>query len=453
MKMTFLVAFLGLICVASPVLSNYQPNWSSIDSRPLPGWYDRAKIGIFLHWGVFSVPSFHSEWFWEDWRSAHEPEVTNYMKQNFRPNFTYEEFAANFRAEFWDPNQWAELFVKSGAKYVVLTSKHHEGYTLWPSVYSFNWNSMDVGPKRDLVGELAQAVRKHNLTFGVYHSLYEWYNPMYLADKANGYTTNRFVAHKIRPEMEELVRAYRPDIVWSDGDWDAPDSYWNSTDFLAWLYNESPVRHTVVTNDRWGRDISCHHGGFYTCTDRYNPGKLVAHKWENAMTLDRKSWGYRREARLADYLSFEELLTEVVSTVSCNGNILINIGPTSEGTIKPIFEERLTQLGAWLKVNGRAIYGSRPWTVQNDTVDGRVWYTQTETGTVHAHLLSGPLLNQTVLFASMPAKLVHGVSMLGHIDPLDWIEDHPTGGTKVLFPLINPAQVTFGYVFEFILRH
>lgn len=109
--------------------------------------------------------------------------------QTYYPNgFSYPDFAHNFRAEFFDPNQWADIFAASGAQYVVITAKHHEGYCNWPSPVSWNWNSNDVGPKRDLVGDLADAVRsKTNLRFGIYHSMFEWFNPLYLADKASGY--------------------------------------------------------------------------------------------------------------------------------------------------------------------------------------------------------------------------------------------------------------------------
>ena len=134
------------------------------------------------------------------------------MKKNFKPDFTYEEFAPQLTAEFYEPEKWADLFKKAGAKYIVLTSKHHEGYTMWPSRYSYSWNVMDVGPKRDLLGDLAKAVRHHNLTFGLYHSLYEWYNPMWLSDKKNGFKTTEFVKNKIRPEMEELVNLYKPSV-------------------------------------------------------------------------------------------------------------------------------------------------------------------------------------------------------------------------------------------------
>lgn len=199
-----------LFLVAGGVLADagrYSPDWTSLDTRPLPTWYDDAKVGIFLHWGVFSVPSFGSEWFWWHWQHDMNVAYLKFMLENYKPGFTYAEFAPQFTAQFFDPDRWADLFYKSGARYVVLTSKHHEGYTLWPSKVSWNWNAGDVGPKRDLVGDLAAAIRKkgEKVRFGLYHSLYEWYNPLYLADKAAKWTTNDFVKGKTMPELREVV--------------------------------------------------------------------------------------------------------------------------------------------------------------------------------------------------------------------------------------------------------
>lgn len=125
-------------------------------------------------------------------------------------------------------------------------------------------------------GDLAKAVRSKSMTFGLYHSLYEWFNPMYLSDKNTSFIENTFVERKMLPEMYELINEYKPDVLWSDGDWEANDTYWNSLEFLAWLYNDSPVKNSIVTNDRWGIDIPCKHGDFYSCKDRFNPGKPLA---------------------------------------------------------------------------------------------------------------------------------------------------------------------------------
>ncbi|KAL4234690.1 Tissue alpha-L-fucosidase [Mactra antiquata] len=433
----------------------YEPNWQSLDSRPLPGWYDESKIGIFLHWGVFSVPGLLSEWFWKQWVTEKDPAAVAFMKNNYRPDWTYQDFAEQFTAALYNPDDWAELFNASGARYVVLTSKHHEGFTNWPSKYSFSWNSMDVGPNRDLVGELAESIRKKtNIHFGLYHSLFEWYNPLYLEDKANNWTTKDFVAFKTLPELYEIVNRYKPEVVWSDGDWEAPDTYWNSTEFIAWLYNESPVKDTVVTNDRWGNGVMCHHGGYYTCSDRYNPGKLQPRKWENAMTIDKQSWGYRRNANLSDMLTMEELIATLVETVSCGGNILINVGPTPDGLIIPLFEERLRNLGKWLNINGEAIYSTVPWKYQNDTVTPNVWYTAKKSPNgldVFAIVLKWPSPGQLYLKCPMTTEETK-VMLLGYGEPIKW-EKAKTGGINLQIPNIPFKSMPCDYAWVFKMEN
>uniref|UniRef100_A0A1A9ZKH0 Putative alpha-L-fucosidase n=1 Tax=Glossina pallidipes TaxID=7398 RepID=A0A1A9ZKH0_GLOPL len=353
----------------------YEPTWSSLDRRPLPSWYDEAKVGIFIHWGVYTVPSMGSEWFWINWKNKNEKYV-KFMEKNYKSDFSYQEFARDFNAELFNATQWALLFRDAGAKYVVLVSKHHDGYCLWPSPQSFGWNSMDVGPKLDIIREVSSAIRQHtDLRFGIYYSLFEWFNRLYLNDKLHLFMRQDYVDNKMIPEQMYLVKTYQPEIIWSDGDWEAPVKYWKSQEFLAWLYNDSPVRDTVVVNDRWGIGTSCHHGGFHNCADRYNPQTLLKHKWENCFTFDKTSWGQRFDIKLSDFLTMEEIISQIVTTVSCNGNVLINVAPTKYGTILPIFEERLREMGKWLKINGEAIYGSKPWHQQNDTLTANVWYT------------------------------------------------------------------------------
>ncbi|KAJ8974173.1 hypothetical protein NQ317_004850 [Molorchus minor] len=437
-KQNLLFSFLLVAIFASFVsnsIADYEANWDSLDSRPLPSWYDEAKFGIFIHWGIFSVPSFGNEWFWSEWK-GNDPTFVNFMQENYPPDFTYQEFAKDFRAEFFNASEWAEIFANSGAKYVVLTAKHHEGYTLWPSTYSYSWNSMDIGPHRDIVGELAAAVRAKGLAFGVYHSLYEWFNPLYEADKQSNYVEKNFVYNKVLPELKELVENYNVSILWSDGEWEANSDYWNSTSFLAWLYNESPVKDEVVVNDRWGNDATCSHGGFITCSDRYNPGTLQEDKWENAMTMDKASWAFRRNARLSEYYGITDLILNLVSTVSCGGNILMNVGPTSYGTIAPIYEERFTQLGTWLSINGEAIYGTQPWTFQNDTTSWGVWYTSKDT-TVYAIVVHWTWYENILSLGSPVDYFTDNnptVTMLGNEEDgnLEWKIDD--GNLLVYFP-------------------
>ncbi|KAJ8399423.1 hypothetical protein AAFF_G00411350 [Aldrovandia affinis] len=391
--------------------SQYEPTWESIDSRPLPVWFDQAKFGIFVHWGVFSVPSYGSEWFWWYWQGQKLKSYIDFMKRNYPPAF-------------------------------MLTTKHHEGFTLWGSKYSWNWNAVDVGPKRDLVAEIADALRAHSsLRLGLYHSLFEWFNPLFVSDATNKFTTNQFPTAKTLPELYEIVTKYRPEILWSDGDGNAPDNYWNSTGFLAWLYNESPVRETVVTNDRWGYGTICKHGGYYTCTDRYNPGHLLKHKWENCMTIDQKSWGYRRNAELKDYLTIEDLLKTLVETVSCGGNLLMNVGPTHDGRIAPIFEERLRQVGQWLMVNGEAIYNTSAWRAQNDTSSPGVWYTwRPQEGAIYAVFLQWPDSGYVALNEPLVLEGKTEVVLLGYAQPLKWQPLKPMG-LKVLLPQLTPSHM------------
>lgn len=369
----FLPSFLLFTTFIAQAQKTYQPTWESIDSRPIPGWFEDSKFGIFIHWGLFSVPAWaptgdkiptyskYAEWYWK--RSNDNDAVgkmfREYHNKTFGADFKYQDFVKDFKAELYDPGKWAEIIKNSGAKYVVLTSKHHEGFTLWPSAHSWNWNAMDVGPHRDLAGDLVTAVKAKGLKMGFYYSLYEWYSPLYKE------SVNRYVDEHMLPQMKDLVNRYKPDIVWTDGEWDHPSEVWKSTSFLAWLYNESPVKNDVVVNDRWGKETRSKHGGIYTTEydlvhEENSSGKKIEHPWEECRGIG-GSFGYNRNENLEDYSSSAQLIHILIDKVARGGNLLLNIGPTADGRIPVIMQQRLADMGAWMKINGEAIYNTRAW--------------------------------------------------------------------------------------------
>lgn len=374
MKRTVLnLLFLAFLVSSQAVFSQpYTPDWASIDSRPVPEWYSDAKFGIFVHWGLYSVPAWapasadinvyakYAEWYW--WRinenSTAGKLFREYHDQRYGPGFYYQDFAGGFRAEHFQPAQWAQLFKASGAGYVVLTSKHHEGFALWPSAQSPNWNSVDIGPHRDLCGDLTQAVKAAGLHMGFYYSLYEWYHPLYHSH------VSQYVDHHMMPQMKDLVTRYEPEIIYTDGEWDHPSETWKSTEFLAWLYNESPVKESVVVNDRWGKETRSVHGGYFTTEyDMVHDNKGIGdatRPWEECRGIG-TSFGYNRIETTEHYMTSDALVDLLVEKVATGGNLLLDIGPTADGLIPVIMEQRLLDMGAWLTVNGEAIYGTRPW--------------------------------------------------------------------------------------------
>ncbi|WP_121356982.1 alpha-L-fucosidase [Flavisolibacter nicotianae] len=374
MKRTFLFLLSVSLFSTGFAQKKYNPTWESIDSRPIPTWFTDAKFGIFIHWGLYAVPAWgpvgkewpvyskYAEWYWYRMQSD-SSKVGNAFRafhaKTYGPNFRYQDFANSFKAELFNPDQWADLFAASGAKYVVLTSKHHEGFTLWPSKESWNWNAVDVGPHRDLAGDLTRAVKKKGLHMGFYYSLYEWYNPLYHTN------VGRYVDEHMLPQLKDLVTRYSPDVVWPDGEWEHPSSTWKSTDFLAWLYNESPVRETVVVNDRWGKETRSKHGGYYTTEydligDVNSKEIKMAHPWEECRGIG-GSFGYNRAETLQEYESSASLVHLLIERVAKGGNLLLDIGPAADGTIPVIMQQRLLDMGRWLQANGEAIYGTQAW--------------------------------------------------------------------------------------------
>ncbi len=349
----------------------YQPTWESIDKRPTPQWFKDAKFGIFIHWGVYAVPGWSTKGNYAEWYQQ-GLQTTDTARQRFhKAKFgerTYYDLANDFKAELYNPDDWAKLFERSGAKYIVLTSKHHDGFTLWPNenankTWGFPWNAKDIGPKRDLLGDLFKAVRKTSVHAGMYYSLYEWFNPLWKSDP------KKYATEHVWPQMKELINTYQPDVFWTDGDWDAPAETWKSQEFLAWLFNESPVKDKVVVNDRWGSGVRFHHGGIFT--PEYQPDlDFEDHDWEESRGMG-YSYGYNREEDAWDYNSTQSLIIALIDKVSRGGNFLLDIGPDEHGKIPPIMQDRLLEIGNWLKINGEAIYNTRRWKTPMQWSEGR----------------------------------------------------------------------------------
>ena len=352
---------------------NYESNWNSLDARPTPQWFKDAKFGIFIHWGLYSVPAWgpkgsYAEWYLNGLNNGDTARL-RYHEENYGKDFPYWKFIDLFKPDHYDPDKWATLFKRSGAKYVVLTSKHHDGFCLWPSEQSRGYNSVSGAAGRDLLGDLDRSVKKVGLRSGLYYSLYEWDHPDYPEN------VKTYVADHMLPQFKDVVQRYEPDIIFSDGEWDRDSREWKSEEFLAWLYNELNAPDDVVVNDRWGGETRFRHGGYFST--EYDPSsghineEFIDRGWEECRGMGR-SFGYNRNEEPEDYSTSDQLIRMLVDIVSRGGNLLLNIGPRSDGTIPELMVNRLEDIGSWLEKNGEAIFET---TINRKISSGKVRFT------------------------------------------------------------------------------
>lgn len=380
------ISLLFVLLSFASLSAQYQPHWDSLDKREVPQWWQDAKFGIFIHWGLYSVPAYapvnevdgiyekYAEHYYNRLLTGNKFFQDFHAKQ-YGEHFKYADFAPLFKAEYFNSDEWAELFREAGAKYVVLTSKHHDGFCLWPSTQSPHWNSVVMGPHTDLIGKLSTSVRNTGLRFGLYYSLLEWAHPLYSQP-----TIEKWVDRHMIPQMKELVNNYKPEIIFSDGEWDYDSKTLKSEEFLAWLYNESPVKNSVVVNDRWGKETRSKHGGYYTTEydlvhSQQGIGDNADHPWEESRGIG-TSYGYNRFETTEHYLSSKQLIDILIDKVANGGNFLLNIGPDATGMIPVVMQERLLDIGKWLKVNGDAIYFSQPWKRPNRPKNENLLFTR-----------------------------------------------------------------------------
>jgi alpha-L-fucosidase len=450
----------------------FQPTWESLRNYKVPEWYLDAKFGIFIHWGVYSVPAYDNEWYPRHmYVKGHH--VFQHHLQTYGPQdkFGYKDFIPMFTAEKWNPKEWARLFKEAGAKYVVLVAEHHDGFALWDSAYT-EWNAAKMGPKRDIVKELAEAVRAEGLVFGVsYHRAENWwffnggreipsdvqdprYRGLYGPAQPRETPPNEEFLNEWLLRACELVDKYRPQIFWFD--WYIAEQHSAFEPYLrlfaAYYYNRAA---------EWGVGVAINYklhafpeGTAVWDIERGKLDRMHPFFWQTDTSICKRSWGYIKDH---DYRTPDSIVDDLVDIVSKNGCLLLNIAPRPDGTIPEEQQQILREVGRWLEINGEAIYGTRPWIVYGEgptrVVSGYLKELETPPFTgrdirftrkgkiLYAIALADPGEEMVIQSLSTNLRLyedeVAEVWMLGYDKPLEWKRDET--GLRVKLPKQKPS--------------
>ncbi|MBL8987001.1 MAG: alpha-L-fucosidase [Gemmatimonadetes bacterium] len=384
-------ALAGLVGVASTASAQNRPGSAyhvPTTTRPTPAWYDDAKLGIFIHWGAYSVPAWappltpadvatfdwshamennpYAEWYLNTMKFPDSP-TGRHHAATWGRNFDYTNFFRTFDQESrrWNPDQWARLFRRTGARYVVLTTKHHDGFLLWPSRQVNPNRPADLQhTTRDIVGELTAAVRRNGMRMGLYYSGgLDWsFNPARIDDVPSMRKTipnTEAYGRYADQHWRELIERYQPSILWNDIGY---PSTGQPAAIVRDFYARTP---DGVVNNRWGNDL-----GDYLTPEFQNVPDVPPHKWESCRGIG-FSFGYNAAEQAENMLTSAQLIEMFVDIVARNGNLLLDLGPRPDGSIPELQLERLNALGDWLQVNGDGIFGTRPWRQPTGTtVDG-----------------------------------------------------------------------------------
>jgi len=354
----------------------FEADWNSLAAYEPPEWYLDGKFGIFIHWGAYSVPAYGSEWYprnmYREGTFEYKHHLSAYGPQS---KFGYKDFIPEFRAEKFDAAEWADLFRKSGARYVVPVAEHHDGFQMYGSKLS-DWNAVNMGPKRDLIGELAEAVRAAGMVFGVSsHRAEHWWffdagktfdSDVQTCEWDALYGPAQPEKGDARPDKAflddwyarcvELVNKYEPKLFWFDWWIEQPEFEPYLKRFAAYYYNRG---------EEWDKGVAINYkhetfppGTAVLDIERGKLGEKYEHFWQTDTSVSVRSWGYIEDDRFRPAGS---LIHELADVVSKNGCLLLNVGPRPDGTIPKEAQSILLEIGDWLEVNGEAIYGTRPW--------------------------------------------------------------------------------------------
>lgn len=471
--------------VAQTASPKYEPTWESLEKHPLPQWFDDAKFGMFIDYGLYSVAGWaprvddKTKAMYPDWyvnRMYTQKETIEYHQRVWGKDFQRDDFIPLFTASQYDPENIVKVAVEAGMKYIVLFCKHHDGFCLWQSSYTHR-DVGDMGPKRDLVKPLIDACNKAGLKFGFYFSVDEWEYPIIDKDgtkktriwtkdpakelipydekamkgKISGKIPVRdFINDYIYPQVIEFIDKYDPDILWFDGEWDRPAEYYKTKEMVAHFYNHAEGRKEVAVNDRLGKGERDVHGDFFTseygnrASEYYGAKKVEekSHKWEECRGIS-QSFGYHREDTDENVQTPEQLIHMLVSIVSRNGNLLLITNLDGNGAMPQVYKTRLKATGDWLSVNSEAIYGSYPWKTFSE--GETIWYTR-KNNTVYAICLKLP--EKELLLNAVKPSGSTVITMLGKEGQVKWKEANGKLVIDVPQMAENQKLSKYAYVFK-----
>jgi len=456
----------------------YEPTWESLSQYRVPEWFKDAKLGIFIHWGVYAVPAFGNEWYPRNMYRRDRLEYVHHLK-TWGPHkrFGYKDFIPMFKAERWDPVAWCDLFERAGARYIVPVAEHHDGFPMYDCSFT-NWNAARMGPCRDVIAELAREVRGRGLKFGVSsHRAFNWRYYTFAEDSDTSDPDFYKLYGVPHPEeapvsyefildwyarTRELVDRFSPDVLWFDFGWHRDEfGPWRPR-VAAYYYNHAltygyePVLQykAKLPDDVAVLDI-----------ERGKLNDIRPHYWQTDTSVSYKSWGYIEDD---EFKSVTDIVHDLVDIVSKHGNLLLNVGPRADGTIPEEAAEVLLGLGRWLEVNGEAIYGTRHWRIYGEgptevsTTQFRerercpftaqdIRFT-TKGDVLYAICLGWPegqcLIRSLGLTGPAGAGAVRAVSLLGSDAPLSWSQD--VDGLRIQMPAQKPCE--HAYAFRIILE-
>lgn len=455
----------------------FKPNWQSLANFRPPTWLRDGKFGIFIHWGPYSVPAFGSEWYPRNMYVKGSPEYEHHLKTyGSHAEFGYKDFIPRFQAEKFDAAAWAKLLKEAGVKYVIPVAEHHDGFPMYDSQYT-EWSAAKKGPRRDVIGELAEAFRKEGIVFGAssHRAEHWWYfdHGMYIDSDVldarysdlYGPANNKRAAetHAEMPDQQflddwllrtcEIVDKYQPEVVYFDWWICQPVFQPYLQKFAAYYYNRGAEwgKEVAINYKQWeGRSFPDGTGVFDI--ERGRASEIRPDTWQTCTSVSKNSWGYITDHK---YKEVDNIIDDLIDVVSKNGALLLNIGPKADGTIPETEQQMLREIGSWLSVNGEAIYGTRPWTKfgEGPTVDHGGSFTDTNrkpfTGEDLRFTVKGDVLYVIALAWPENGKLNVGslsddvgaitrVTMLGHAGDLSWRQT--PDGLAVELPNERPTE-------------